>query len=242
MVSKDAQQDGVELAPRGKLFAWGVVITVLLGLNIGSWVFCSMIFEHPEHPFSYRLLTRMDKLDPVTGFRATTVPPGKFHTAKDLYSIAYPFSKSQLRAYNGMLKRNYLWNYRDHQPATFIFGKFVVEEVRPLGNKDLFVNGVLVRAVADRFPDAVLELILPTTEPVPKQKYYQKGESLEVGKSDMAAVVLHAKRFEQDRITFLAVPLITKDGEGGDREFQTPSGTKLFLLTPQRLNLQASDL
>ena len=239
--TKKSELDEGELEAKGNLFVWAIVITVLLGLNIGSWVFCSLVFGHPEHPVSYRLLTRMEKLEPLKGYRSTTVPSGEFHSAKDLYSITFPFSASQIRAYNGMLKRHYLWNYRDRFPATFVFGTFVIKEVRPLNQEDLFTRGILVRAAADRFPDVEVELVLPTLEEIETADQFVVGEVFEIGKSNMAASVLHARRLKHDAISFLAVPLFTRENEKKTRDFPTPSGEVLVLQTPQKLNIQRMD-
>lgn len=199
-----------------------------------------MVFGHPEHPFSYNLLTKLGKIEPLLGYTKTGVPGGKFLTAKDLYARAYPFNKKQLKAYNGILNRNYLWNFKDRAPATFVFGSSKIESVRPLTMEDVFQKGILIVGIADKFPDAKIELILPTTEPVGRtDQHYQVGEMLEIGKSSMAAVVLNAaKQGEDDPIVFRAVPLITKSADQSNLPFKTPSGQTLILETPQWLNIQ----
>lgn len=226
-----------DFVPRGNYFAWGILIVVLLGLNIGSWVFCNMVFGHPEHPFSYGLLTKIEKLEPLEGFSETTVPGGEFLSTKEFYAKAYPFSRAQLRAYNGMLKRNYLWNYSEDEPAYFIYGKFVIEEVRVLGDEDLFPRGLIVRGEAERFPDGKVELVLPTAEPVDNNDQFKVGETLDIGRSNMAAAVIQVKRNDEDSLTFLAVPLATKSAGGGNRDYKTPSGEVLDLQTPSWLNI-----
>ncbi len=228
-----------DLEESGNLFIWVIVILILLGLNIGSWSFCNMVFGHPEHPFSYKLLTKLEKIEPLKGFTKTGVPGGKFLTAKDLYARAYPFKRSQLKAYNGILMRNYLWNFKDRAPATFVSGTFKIEAVRPLTPEDLFQRGIIIMGIADKFPDAKIELILPTAEVIEKADQYQVGEMLEIGKSSMAAVVLHAaKQGDDEPMVFLAVPLITKNADHSNLPFKTPSGQTLILETPQWLNIQ----
>ncbi|MDF1814626.1 MAG: hypothetical protein P1V20_20640 [Verrucomicrobiales bacterium] len=227
-----------EINDRANLFTWIIVIMVLLGLNIGSWSFCNMVFGHPEHPFSYSLLTRFEKLEPLRGFTSTGVAGGKFRSPKELYSQAYPFKRSQLRAYNGILKRNYLWNYKDRSPATFIYGTFVAEEIRPLSEKDMFPKGIMVTGTAHKFPDAKVKLLLPTTEPVTAADQYKVGETFEIGKSSVAAAVIHAEKSgPDDPMVFTAVPLITKSSGGGDLPFKTPSGETLLLRTPEWVKL-----
>ncbi|MDF1752976.1 MAG: hypothetical protein P1U89_09400 [Verrucomicrobiales bacterium] len=227
-----------EMNNRGNLFTWLIVIMVLLGLNIGSWSFCNMVFGHPEHPFSYGLLTKLEKLDPLKGFTSTAVPGGKFRSAKDLYTEAYPFKRAQLRAYNGILKRNYLWNYKERSPATFIYGAYIVEEIRALTETDLFPKGIVITATAYKFPDAKVELILPTAEPVEVANQYKIGDTLEIGKSSMAAAVINAEKGgPDDPMKFTAVPLITKSSNGNDLPYKTTSGETLLLRTPEWLNI-----
>lgn len=237
------QRVEVDTEKKANLFIWFIIILVLLGLNIGSWAFCNMVFGRPEIPFSYRLLTKLDKIKPLAGFSATTAPPGRFYSAKDYYEkIIYRFSDLQLKAYNGMLKRNYLWNYTEKDPASFIYGEFTVEQSRPLNEGDLFTQGLVVRGTAYRYPDGKIDLILPTAEPIsPDVVYFEPGSKIQVGRSTMSAAVLHATRTGQDDpVVFQAVPLITKTSSGNDLSFKTPTGETLKLRTPERLNIVSS--
>lgn len=230
----------IDTNKRPNLFIWFVIILVLLGLNIGSWVFCNMVFGRPELPFSYKVLTKLDKIAPLEGFTATAAPRGKFNTSKQFYERVYPFTKSQLRAYNGLLKRNYLLNYSERDPAYFIYGDFTVETSRPLNENDLFTSGLVVRASAYRFPDAKVELILPTAKPVSGDVvYFNPGDTLSIGKSTLSATVLQATRKgPEDPIVFMAVPLITKASSSGDLTYKTKTGETLLLKTPERLNIK----
>ena len=221
------------------LFNWGIVIVVLLGLNIGSWTFCNMVFGHPDHPFSYGLLTKMNKLEPLEGFKSNNVPGGKFRTPKFLYTEIYSFDKSELRAHNGRLMRNYLWNYKDRNPVTFIFGSFTVDEVRPLNEEDVFPMGISITGTAYKFPDAKVKLVLPTATPVQVADQYKVGESFTIEKASVGAAVINAERTgPDDPVTFTAVPLITKGANEEDLPFKTPSGDNLILRTPEWLNVQ----
>lgn len=243
--SSFAREQRVEIDTEKKpnLFIWAVIIIVLLGLNLGSWAFCNFVFGHPEHPFSYKTLTKLDKLKPLRGYTATTAPYGKFRSPKYLFEQVYGFTKSELRAYNGKLQRHYLWNYSERQPVTFIYGDFTVEQSRPLTEDDLFGKGIVVRAEAYRFPDAKIELILPTVDPVsPDVTYFEPGMTLNVDKRTMAAAVLQASQSaEEEPFVFRAVPLITKQSGGADLRFTTPTGETLVLRTPERLNIVRED-
>ncbi len=229
--------DDDDLDVRGNAFSWGILILILLGLNIGSWAFCSMIFGHPDHPLSYGLLTRLDKLEPLKGFQTTTAPAGEFNTAKEIYATTYPFSRSQLRAYNGLLMRHYLWNYKDNTRATFIYGNFTVENVRPVERDEFFERGVVLVGQPESFPDARLHLVLPTAEDPGDETYFSEGETFELGKSNMAAAVLRVTKAEDETITILAVPLVTRESGETTRSYQTSTGQVLTLKTPRRLSI-----
>jgi len=236
--TKETRLSEDDMGEQGNNFAWAIVIVVLLGLNISSWAFCNMVFGHPEHPFSYRLLTKLEKLEPLKGFKTTTVPPGKFLTPKDFYGRVYPFSKSDLRAYNALLKRNFLWIYNEKDPAYFIYGSFTVKGVRTLvPEEDMFPMGIVVTAEAHRFPDAKVELILPTKTPVLEANQYKIGDTLKIDRSTMAASVLHVVREKDKPIIMSAVPLVTKDSSSENRRFKTSSNETLILETPQWLNI-----
>jgi hypothetical protein len=127
------QDDGRYVS--GNLVLWLAVLAVLVGLNFASWSFCMWVFGQPEHPMNYRLLTKLERLDPIHGFTPVTAPRGKFVSAKDLYAQVYPFSDTELRAYNGILKRSYLKNYVELENVTFLSGDFTVLSVRAMGEE-----------------------------------------------------------------------------------------------------------
>ena len=108
----------------GSPILWIAAIAVLIGLNFASWVFCMIVFGKPERPLNYKLLTKLEKLDPIRGFMPVTAPRGKFHSAKDLYARIFTFRPNELRAYNGILKRNYLKNYIEVDDILFLSGEF----------------------------------------------------------------------------------------------------------------------
>ena len=120
--SRQVRDDDDGLNQRGSFLLWMAAIAVLIGLNFASWSFCMRVFGQPEHPMNYRLLTKLDKLEPIKGFSPVGAPRGKFHSVKDLYAKLYPFTPVELRAYNGILKRFYLKNYLERDDATFLSG------------------------------------------------------------------------------------------------------------------------
>ena len=200
----------------GNIILWIAVIAVLIGLNFASWSFCMWVFGQPEHPMNYRLLTRLEKLDPIKGFKPVSAPRGKFFSAKDLYAQVYPFSKTELRAYNGILKRYYLKNYLERSDVTFISGEFSVLSVQRLEKDDVFSSGLVIRARSTSFPDAILDLALPSDFP-PESFELKAGQVIKVGESTTCAAVLNIDRLQDSTMVFTAVPLVGRDPADRDR-------------------------
>lgn len=194
----------------GNLILWIAAIAVLIGLNFASWSFCMWVFGQPEHPMNYRLLTRLDKLDPIRGFLPVTAPRGKFHSAKDLYSQVFPFTDVELRAYNGILKRHYLKNYKERDDVTYLSGEFRVESVQQMGEQDVFSSGIVIRGRSTAFPEVMIDLALPS-ESVPETFDLDAGEIIQVSESSMCVALLHCERLTETTMIFTGVPLVTRE-------------------------------
>lgn len=194
----------------GNLVLWVAAIAVLIGLNFASWSFCMWVFGQPEHPMNYKLLTRLDKLDPVEGFTPVTAPRGKFYSAKDLYSQVYNFDPAELGAYNGILKRLYLKNYAERDDVTYISGEWAVQSWQKMGPGDVFDSGVVIRARSTTFPDAMLDLAIPSPE-VAEDFALHPGQIIKVEESSTCAAVLHIERRQDATMIFTAVPLVARE-------------------------------
>ncbi|MEM6916077.1 MAG: hypothetical protein AAF491_05870 [Verrucomicrobiota bacterium] len=201
----------------GNLILWIAAIAVLIGLNFASWSFCMWVFGQPEHPMNYKLLNRLEKLDPIHGFLPFTAPRGKFNSAKDLYAQVYPFNEAELRAYNGILKRYYLKNYIESGDVTFLSGEFVIESVQRMGAEDVFQSGVVIRGRSSTFPDVILDLALPSEEP-PEVFDLPVGSLFRVQESQMCAALLNVDRRPDATMVFTVVPLVTKSPSGSPEE------------------------
>lgn len=212
---------------RGNWILWLAVIAVLAGLNLASWSFCIWVFGQPEVPMNYRLLTRLDKLEPIHGFTPSTAPRGKFHSAKGLYSQVYPFGETERKAYNGILKRHYLRNYAERDDAVYLGGEFEVLSSRKLEEGDAFPAGLVVLGRAVQFPDGLVELVLPSEET--PEALFEKGTELRIEESATCAAVLHVHR-EGDTMTFTAVPLV-------EREFPVANGKTIQTKTLPTIQL-----
>ncbi|MEQ1841323.1 MAG: hypothetical protein ABL994_13015 [Verrucomicrobiales bacterium] len=222
------QDDGRYVS--GNLILWIAVIAVLIGLNFASWSFCMWVFGQPEHPMNYRLLTRLEKLDPIHGFTPVSAPRGKFLQAKDLYAQVYPFSNTELRAYNGILKRYYLKNYLELENVTFLAGEFTVLSVQKMGADDVFQSGLVIRGRSTSFPDAILDFALPATE-VPESFRLAVGEIIKVEESSTCAAVLNIERLEDSSMIFTVVPLV-------DRIYEFGEGAKIEVKTMERIQIE----
>ena len=66
------------LGKEGNLFAWTVVILLLIGFAICCWVFSFYVFGHPEKPFSYSILAKLKKLEAPKRFEITAAPKASF--------------------------------------------------------------------------------------------------------------------------------------------------------------------
>lgn len=213
----------------GNIVLWVAVIAVLIGLNFASWSFCMWVFGQPEHPMNYRLLTKLEKLDPIHGFTPVTAPRGKFFSAKDLYAQVYPFSPTQLRAYNGILKRYYLKNYHEQSNVTFLAGDFTVLSVQRLREGTVFPSGLVVRGRSTSFPDAIVDLALPSPT-VPAKFDLEAGRILKIEESTTCAAVLHIERLEDSTMVFTVVPLVS-------RVFEFGEGASIEVSPPERIEI-----
>lgn len=215
----------------GSLFLWSVAIVVLLGLNAFSWLFCMYVFGNPEVPFNYQLLTKLERLEPIAGFKPVDAPRGKFHGAKDLYLEYYDFSPEKLNAYNGILKRFYLKNYLERTDVKFLSGSFKVESARELRPDDVFPHGVAVRLQAEDYPAAHVDFVLPAPADAKlPAEHFRPGDVIQIQESATCAALLHVHRMEEDHVCFTAVPLVMRD-------YETPAGTTLPVAPPKWLNL-----
>tara|TARA_R110000850_G_scaffold73969_11_gene162237 strand:- start:1557 stop:2429 length:873 start_codon:yes stop_codon:yes gene_type:complete len=223
----------------GNLILWIAAIAVLVGLNFASWSFCMWVFGQPEHPMNYRLLTRLDKLDPIRGFSPVSAPRGKFYSAKDLYAQVYPFNVTELRAYNGILKRHYLKNYKERDDVVYLSGEFTVDSVEAMGEGDVFQSGLVIRGRSTTFPDVVLDLALPSVD-VPEFFELGAGDTIRVEESTTCAALLNVERLPDESMIFTVVPLVTMSNATPPepKSFEFGENSLISVSTPQRIQLE----
>ncbi|MGB0239259.1 MAG: hypothetical protein ACPGIH_00390 [Verrucomicrobiales bacterium] len=222
----------------GNLILWIAAIAVLIGLNAASWSFCMWVFGQPEHPMNYRLLTQLEKLDPIEGFTRVSAPRGKFYSTKDLYTDVYSFSPTELMAYNGILKRSYIKNYIERGEVVFLSGDFRVESVQRMGEQDVFQSGMVIRGRSIEFPDGIIDLALPSQE-LPESFALRPGDTLRISESTTCAVLLNIHRLENEAMIFTVVPLVTKTltTPPEPKSYEFADGAVIRVLTPGKIQI-----
>ncbi len=215
----------------GNLFWWTILITLLLGLATFCWFFSIMVFKYPEKPFNYRVLSNLDKLEPIKKFDPLNVPHGAFYGARELLAKYYNYNSDQLRLVNDLLKRSYITNYAEESPL-YIKGGFKIVQSRPLNNNDMIDVGWVVRIRSTEIEDVDLELILPGA--VSEVEPYQVGESINMdNKSSFVSVVNIEKNSASDSLCATVIPI-------SYGSFATGKHSNLSLKPPTKLNLSAS--
>lgn len=213
----------------GSLFWWTIAI-ILLGIcAILSWTFSIYIFNHPNQPIPYKILTKLNKIPPPKQFSPEAPPPGRFHTPRSLLENEFTELETEhLRFTNDLLLRNYIENFRRSDGVIYISGKFNVDYVRKLNSSDLFQQGLVFRGHAENFPNASVEVILPTRDPI-SPKLVSTGQLFDLASNFFAALV-NVSKPRDDLICFTLVPIVygKKDLAGG----------KLIMLPPSTLNIE----
>ena len=212
------------------LFWWTIIITLLMGLATFCWFFSIMVFKYPEKPLHYKLLTRLEKLEPLERFDPLDVPSGTFHGARDLLARYYNYNPEQLRVVNDVLKRGYLLNYAEESPV-YVKGTYTVVHARPLTPADIVDAGWIVRAKSVDLEDVEVELLLPGADA--GQAPYQPGENFTLdNKSTYCSVINVERRLSSDGLCATVVPISYGNFTVGNQQ-------KVSLTPPTKLNMEA---
>ncbi|MEZ0388461.1 MAG: hypothetical protein ACAI34_15410 [Verrucomicrobium sp.] len=212
------------------LFWWTILITLLLGLATFCWFFSIMVFKYPEKPFNYKLLTKLQKLDPLKKFDPLLIPRGNFLGPRDLLKKYYDYNPEQLKLVNDLLKRSYILNYNEESPV-YVKGAYTVIGSRPLTKSDFVDAGWIVRARSTELEDVELELIFPgsTGEAAP----YHEGDSIALDNKNTFGSVLNVQRnYATDGLCATVVPIAYGEFAVGDQQILT-------LVPPEVLNVEA---
>jgi hypothetical protein len=212
----------------GNLFAWTIIILLLIAFAIACWIFSFYVFGHPENAFSYSVLTKLKKLEAPKRFELTSAPRGDFLNAAQLWERYNQMSNRELSRANEALLRNYLRNYKltqDHVP--YVVGNYKILDSYELTNKNFFPSGVVAIAQSADLPYVLLEQIFTAESRVVPilQRMLLTGLDLRLDRTVDLSALINVRRLEDGRLQFTAIPLLY-----GSYAASTGPGT--FSLTP----------
>ncbi len=196
---------------RDNLFLWTVFILLLIGLAFACWLGSFYIFGHPEQPRPYRILKKLNKIDPPKRFEVTAAPPGEFMSAQKLFEKYGKKTRLELERENAELLRDYITNYRaPSKPVPYIRGKFNILDSYELTKTDMFPSGVVALAQSADFPQMLIEHVY-TADPkkVPLlRNMLQTGLDMGVERTLDLSAIIHIERVYNGRLLFTVVPLL----------------------------------
>lgn len=213
----------------GGLFWWTIFIFLLIAFATATWFFCIMVFNYPEKPFSYRFLSKINKIEPLKTYDLNTVPKSKFLSPTKLLEEYSFFTPERMRVTNDQLKRDYIRNFKEHAPV-YVRGTFTAVAARKLTDSDVFTKGWIVVAKAAELEDVSVELILPGLDrgDVP----YRAGDTITLDAKSGCAAAVHLQKQDSDRLLVTVVPLLEKG-------IMTFEGSSIAIKAPAQLNMEA---
>ncbi len=196
---------------RDNLFLWTVFILLLIGMAFACWLGSFYVFGHPEQPRCYRLLKKLNKIEPPRRFEVTAAPAGEFLSAQKLFDKYAKFSRLELERENAELLRNYISNYKETKKLIpYIKGRFNILDSYELGSGDLFGSGVVALAQAADCPQVLIEHVYtaqPTTIPM-LRKMLQTGLDMSIERTLDLSALIHVERVYDGRLMFTVMPLL----------------------------------
>ena len=227
--SRDLSPAGDDTPSRGgNLFAWTIGILILSAFAIGCWIFSFYVFNHPEKPISYSVLTKLKKLQPPKQFELTAAPRGDFLNAKKLWERYESFSDRELQRASDTLLRNYLRNFNLTQDQVpYVVGSFNILDSWELTDQNLFLTGVVALAQSPSLPQVLVEQIFPAEPSVVPilQRMLLTGLELRSDRKVDLSALIAVRRLKDGRIQFTTVPLLYGS-------YASSIGPGTFSLTP----------
>lgn len=193
------------------LFLWTIIIIVLAGLTVLSWIGSFYVFGHPEKGFSYRILRTLDKIDSPKRFEITKAPRGQFLDANKLLERFATMSPGELQQANDLLLRHYLRNYdQTKHLVPYAIGSFNIMGTFRLGPDNFFPDGVAALAQSTTNPNVLLELIFPAEEKnlANLERMLPTGLDVTLARTHDLTAVINARPLPDGRFLFTAVPLL----------------------------------
>jgi hypothetical protein len=214
------------------LFGWTVVILLLCGVAVVCWIGTFYVFDHPEQPFNYQLLSKLNKLAPPKRFELTAAPSGEFLGADKLLEHYGAMTSAGLFDESNNLLRSYLRNY-DHQvgKVPYITGKFTVLDSFPMSENQFFGTGVVALAQSNDVPTIYLEAIFPASKEqlASMQRVLITGLGLELRRSFDLTAIVHVTNLGGGRLLCTCMPLLYSSYGQSGSSFQLEPPPKLFV-------------
>lgn len=200
--------------PRRKktnVFGWSVAILLLTGFAFAAWLGSFYIFWQPERPQSYRILKKLNKIEPTKRFELTAAPAGEFLTAKQYYDRYIAMSPTELATVNAELARNYIRNFQQVRGLVpYVVGRFNIMEARELTPDDVFTSGMVALTSAVDHGELLMEHVYPADPqalPLMKQTLIM-GLEIKLERQHDLSAVIHAERLSDGRVMITAMPLL----------------------------------
>jgi hypothetical protein len=222
---------------RANLFAWTIAILLLIGLALTAWLGSFYIFGQPERPDSYRILTKLHKIEAPKRFRLTAAPAGEFLGAKQLYDRYMALGPTDLTNTSAELTRNYVRNFQQVRGlVTYVVGRFNIMGSRELQPSDVFTSGVVALTRSVERPELLMEHIYTTADERDARLLKETlamGLDIKLERAYDLSAVIHVERLPDGRIQITTIPLLYGS-------YAMTRGTGTFSLEPPiDLNLAA---
>ncbi len=190
---------------RAPAYYWWTLANVLaLCLAVVSWLMCLHVFKHPEIPRNYEILRKLGRTEPPKPLTEMEAPPGEAADPRAFYRRYAGLGEDELQRLNAALMRNYLLNLKEPKLIQYAEGNYKVQQVRRLGEGDLFHPGFAVRAQAMIAPDefsepapwpVLIEYLFPTADDL-AATWIAPGDLLAVSKFPNCAMLVHVAKID----------------------------------------------
>jgi hypothetical protein len=214
------------------LFGWTVVILLLCGVAVVCWIGTFYVFDHPEQPFNYQLLAKLNKVVPPKRFELTAAPAGEFLGADKLLERYGAMTATGLQDESNNLVRSFLRNY-DHQvgKVPYITGKYTVLDAFPMTANQYFGSGVVALTQSNDVPTIYVEAVFPGPKDqlANMQRVLVTGLGLELRRSFDLTAIVHITNLGGGRLLFTCMPLLYSSYGQSGSSFQLEPPTALYV-------------
>jgi hypothetical protein len=214
------------------LFGWTVVILLLCGVAVVCWIGTFYVFDHPEQPFNYQLLAKLNKLVPPKRFELTAAPAGEFLGPDKLLERYGAMTSTGVQEESNNLLRSFLRNY-DHQvgKVPYITGKYTVLDAFPMSENQYFGSGIVALAQSNDVPTIYLEAVFPGPKEqlASMQRVLVTGLGLELRRSFDLSAIVHITNLGGGRLLFTCMPLLYSSYGQSGSSFQLEPPAALYV-------------